>query len=241
LKKNCVSANVGAQKLVTLQAKKVMTMETDKELTLMKSRSSQACIRDGYKFYAAGFRQIFRYTWPLAAVFAILSATASALPVLVSPTLLLPGIGLALVSVVLLLYVASRQLQKRQLLQKAELKSAVWLHHLGMVLLVGVVCLFVVSVLAMLTCLPTVIMMAANWQSQMGILNGDPSGMPEYVKWLTIAVFLLAGFIQAYVWLTFIGPTYMLRGSIAQREKEKKDFNTKKNTKNEEKALVYRP
>lgn len=206
----------------------------------MRSRSSQACIRDGYRFYAAHFRQMFRLTWPLALVFAILSATASALPVLVSPALLLPGIALATISVVLLLYASDRLLRKRQLLQSVKLSTAVWLRHLGMVLLVGIVCLFVVSVLAMLTCLPTVIMMAANWQSQMGILSGDPSGMPEYVKWLTIAVFLLAGFIQAYVWLTFIGPIYMLRGSIAQREKDKKEFNTKKNLANEEKAIVYR-
>ena len=200
-------------------------MEKDNEFTLLKSRSSQACIRDGYKFYAAGFRQIFRYTWPLAIVFAILSAAASALPVLVSPSLLLAGAALAL----------------RQLLQKAEIKPRLWLRHLGMVLLVGIFCLFVVSVLAMLTCLPTFIMMAANWQSQMGVINGDPSGMPEYVRWLTIGVFLLAGFIQAYVWLTFIGPTYMLRGSIAQREIERKEFNTKKHLNNEEKAIVYRP
>ena len=97
-------------------------MEKDNEFTLLKSRSSQACIRDGYKFYAAGFRQIFRYTWPLAIVFAILSAAASALPVLVSPSLLLAGAALALVSVVLLLYTASWRLHKRQLLQKAEIK-----------------------------------------------------------------------------------------------------------------------
>ena len=185
-------------------------MEKDNEFTLLKSRSSQACIRDGYKFYAAGFRQIFRYTWPLAIVFAILSAAASALPVLVSPSLLLAGAALALVSVVLLLYTASWRLHKRQLLQKAEIKPRLWLRHLGMVLLVGIFCLFVVS-------------------------------MPEYVRWLTIGVFLLAGFIQAYVWLTFIGPTYMLRGSIAQREIERKEFNTKKHLNNEEKAIVYRP
>ena len=127
-------------------------MEKDNEFTLLKSRSSQACIRDGYKFYAAGFRQIFRYTWPLAIVFAILSAAASALPVLVSPSLLLAGAALALVSVVLLLYTASWRLHKRQLLQKAEIKPRLWLRHLGMVLLVGIFCLFVVSVLAMLTC-----------------------------------------------------------------------------------------
>ena len=112
------------------------------------------------------------------------------------------------------------------------------MRYLGMVMLIWIVCLFVVSILVMFTCLPTIIMMAANWESQIGMLNGDPSGMPEYVRWMTIIVFLLAGFIQAYVWLTILGPTYLMRGSIAQRDKEKKEFNK---IKNEEKAIIYRP
>lgn len=214
-------------------------MEKENEFVLMKSRSSQACIREGYQLFTSGFRQIFRKTWPLAAVFAIISATASALPVLVSPTLLLPGMLLGLIAVVLLLIATSKRLHKLQIMQSTgPIKAKTWMRYLGMVMLIWIVCLFVVSILVMFTCLPTIIMMAANWESQIGMLNGDPSGMPEYVRWMTIIVFLLAGFIQAYVWLTILGPTYLMRGSIAQRDKEKKEFNK---IKNEEKAIIYRP
>ena len=80
-------------------------------------------------------------------------------------------------------------------------------------------------------------MMAANWQSKMGVLNGDPVGMPDYVLWLTIGVFVIAGFIQAYIWMTVLGPGYMMKGSIAQQEKERNEF-YKKN--HEETAIVYR-
>ena len=188
------------------------------------------------------FRRIFRVTWLIAIVFAVITAATSAMPVIISPDLLIPAIAIEAVAVVLLLFIVGKRLRKRGVMeQTGPLKLQSWLRHLGMILIVTIVCIFVISALTLFTSLPTFIMMAANWQSQMGVINGDPSGMPEYVRWLTIGVFLLAGFIQAYVWLTFIGPTYMLRGSIAQREIERKEFNTKKHINNEEKAIVYRP
>ena len=77
--------------------------------------------------------------------------------------------------------------------------------------------------LTLFTSLPTIIMMAANWESQIGFLNGDPTGMPEYVKWLSVVAFLLAGFLQAYVWLTAICPLYLARTSIILQEKERQE------------------
>ena len=83
-------------------------------------------------------------------------------------------------------------------------------------------------------------MMAANWESQMGVINGDPQGMPDYVMWLSIGAFLIAGFLRAYVWLTVLCPLYLAKVSIAMQEKEREEFNQKTNTKNnEEKAIVY--
>jgi len=215
-------------------------MDKDKEndYSPLKLRSSRACIRDGYRFYAAGFRQIFKNTWLIACCFALLSATASALPVLFSPALLLPSLALAVLAVILLLWAGNRRLKKRNILVLNEkVKFKYWMRHLGKLIIVTIVCLFIVAMLSLLTSLPTVIIMAANWQSQMGVLSGDPSGMPEYVLWLSVVAFIIAGFIQAYVWMTTLGPAYFLRGSIIQHEKEKKEFNTKKN---EEIAIVYR-
>ena len=217
------------------------TMEKDSENILLKSRSSRACIRDGYHFYFSKFKRIFKATWPIAIVFAVLSAAASAMPVLLAPNLTLMGALLETVSVLLLLIVGWRILRKRQLLETtAHIPFKNWLRHTGMILIVGIVCLFTVSILIMLTSLPMVIMMAANWQNQIGVLTGDPSGMPDYVRWLTLAVFLIAGFLQTYVWLSVIGPFYMMRGAMIQNENERQKFNkTEKET--YETNLIYRP
>lgn len=201
-------------------------MEKDKNEIEIKVRSSQACIREGFQLYSALFRRIFRATWWLAIGFAVLQAAASALPVLLSPTLLLPALALGVVAVVAWLAVASWRLQKRQLLpQLRRLAFSSWFKHLGKVFIVGIVCITLVVVLTLLTSLPTFILLVANWQSQIGMLNGDASGMPLNVRWLSLGVFLIAGFIQAYVWLTMLLPFYLMRGSMGAQDKEKEEFN----------------
>ena len=218
------------------------TMEKDNENILFKSRSSRACIRDGYRYYFSHFKRIFKTTWLLAIVFAVLSAAASAMPILLSPNLTLAGLLLATLAVILLLILAWQRLRKRQLLEGTErIPFKNWLRHTGMVLIVAIVCIVTVSVLIMLTSLPMIIMMAANWLDQIGVLAGDPSGMPNYVKWLTLAVFLIAGFLQAYVWQSVIGPLYMMRGSIIQHENERQKFNKTEIKETYETNLIYRP
>lgn len=215
------------------------TMEKDSENILLKSRSSRACIRDGYHFYFSNFKRIFRVTWLVAIVFAVLTAAASALPVLLSIELTLPGLLLNTVAVVMLLVLGWRRLRKRNLLENTErIPMKTWLKRMGLVLIVTIVCLFIVSILIMLTSLPMIIMMAANWQDQIGVLTGDPSGMPDNVRWLTLVVFLIAGFLQAYVWLTVIGPLYVMRGAMIQHEKDRQNFNKKESY---ETNLIYRP
>ncbi len=217
-------------------------MEKEDKDILQKIRSSRACIRDGYRMFTERFRRIFRHTWKWAIGFAVLSAVASALPVLVSPTLTLAGLLIEVVAVVVFLWLANRQLHKRGFFeetQKVDFKA--WMRHLGMLLLIMIVCLVIVSILILFTSLPSVIMMAANWESQMGVINGDPQGMPDYVMWLSIGAFLIAGFLRAYVWLTVLCPLYLAKVSIALQEKEREEFNQKSITKNnEEKAIVYR-
>ena len=215
--------------LVSLHRKSNQTMEKDNENTLLKIRSSRACIRDGYMWFSDKFRRIFRHTWPIALLFAVLTATASALPVLISPLLLWPALALELLAVIILLVLTRRVFRKKQLLPPAGSASlGAKIRQAGQFVLVGIVCLLVVAVLTLLTSLPTLIMMAANWESQMGVLNGDPAGMPDYVLWLSIVVFLIAGFLKAYVWMTIICPFYLVRVTVAQKEKEKKEFNIEK-------------
>jgi len=201
-------------------------METEKKEIEMKVRSSQACIRDGYQMYSSNFRKLFRTTWWLAIGFALVQAVISALPALLFPTLLLPALILSAVVVIAWLALTNWQLKKRQLLKPLPpLKMSSWMQHLGKVFIVSIACLLIVMVLTMLTSLPMYILMVANLQSQVGIMNGDPTGMPEHIKWLSMAVFTIAGFIQAYVWLTIIPPFYLMKASMGIQDKEKADFN----------------
>jgi hypothetical protein len=220
----------------------------EKESQLMKSRSGRACIREGYQLFTSHFRRIFKITWPMALFFAVISATAASLPVLVSPALLWPAFGIEAVAVILLLVIAYRRLVKKQFFEQlsktVSKRRGVWLHHLGIELLVWTFCLLVILSLSIVTTLPMLIVMAANWINQAGTLSGDPNGMPAYMTWLTVIVFLIAGFIQAYVWLTLLAPLYLMHGSIAQKEKEREEFKKKAkkiNNQKYEQNLIYRP
>lgn len=220
----------------------------EKESQLMKSRSGRACIREGYQLFTSHFRRIFKITWPVALFFAVISATAASLPVLVSPALLWPAFGIEAVAVILLLVIAYRRLVKKQFFEQlsktVSKRRGIWLHHLGIELLVWTFCLLVILSLSIVTTLPMLIVMAANWINQAGTLSGDPNGMPAYMTWLTVIVFLIAGFIQAYVWLTLLAPLYLMHGSIAQKEKEREEFKKKAkriNNQKYEQNLIYRP
>ncbi len=203
-------------------------MEKEKEDILQKRRSGRACIRDGYQLYISHFRQIFKQKWIVSLVFALMMTVVSAMPVLLSPTLLFPAMALAIIAVLILLYVSNYRLRRSGFFQSiGKVAISMWLRHIGMLLLVLFVGLMIVFVLSIITSLPMLIMMAANWESQTGVLNGDPVGMPSYVKWLSLAAFLVAGFIQAYVWMSLICPLYLTRVSIMKQEQDKKEFNAR--------------
>ena len=82
----------------------------------------------------------------------------------------------------------------------------------------------ITSVLLLVTCLPAVVLISANIVSQAGVLQGDPTGMPDYMVWTNLIVFSIAGFIQAYVQLSALFPLYYLYGSIEQQESERRQL-----------------
>lgn len=96
------------------------------------------------------------------------------------------------------------------------------MRHWGSLFLVTLVVGIVTSLLTLITELPANILYAANMQSQLGSLQGDPLGMPSYMTWMNIVVFTIAGFIQAYVHLSSLFPFGYLYGSIETQELERK-------------------
>lgn len=204
-------------------------MENGNQEILLKRRSARACIRDGVLFYVTKFRQIFRQSWPIALGYALLSTIALSIPIFISKDLFCWGILMSVIAVALLLAGTRLRLHKRQIIHasgKVSFRS--WISHLGAIILIAIVCLFVVSILTLFTSLPSIILMTANWQAQTGIENGDLVGMPEHVRWLSLATFIISGFIQAYIWISVLFPFHLLKASISRKEEEIKKYNISK-------------
>ena len=114
----------------------------------------------------------------------------------------------------------------------ARLFSILWpgyrqgLRHWGYIFAVLFVTLIVTLMALVITTLPSIVLLTANMKAQTGTLMGDPLGMPDYMTWMSLLVFLLAGFIQCYVVLLLHFPAYYMAGSIEKQEIERNEKTT---------------
>lgn len=95
------------------------------------------------------------------------------------------------------------------------------LRHWGLLFATLFVVYIFTELLTLVCELPAVIIAVANTEAYAGLALGDPLGMPDYIKPMTYCVFMLAGFIQAYVHLSTLFPFYYAYGSIEQQEAER--------------------
>ncbi len=125
-----------------------------------------------------------------------------------------------LLAVPLLIMLMIRYVLSDKTLTAQRLLPRFW----GSTIMVSIVVFIITQLLSMITELPTNILTIANIQSQMGALKGDAVGMPDYMTWMNIVAFTLAGFIKAYVLLSAIFPLYYLNGSIDAQENEREEM-----------------
>lgn len=96
------------------------------------------------------------------------------------------------------------------------------LGHWGLLFVVVLITGLATLLLTLITQLPALILYAANIRSQLGALQGDELGMPQGMWWLNFVVFLIGGFIQAYVHLSTLFPLYYAYGTIRSEEDERR-------------------
>lgn len=205
-----------------------------KDLSLLKLRSTAACIRDGYRLYMDNFRKTFRSTWMIACVYAVFTGIVTTLA---TSLLTLRGaiahegineylpIILSLFNVlatIALFFVAGRILLK-QSGENVKLFSF-FPRYMGAALLLLMVVILVTILLILITELPALVLLAAGITSQVGAMAGDATGMPDYMLWMNLAVFTLAGFIRSYIYLSAIFPFFFLAGSVTVQEKERAEM-----------------
>jgi hypothetical protein len=190
-------------------------MENKNEESLIKSRSPRACMSTGFRLYLSHFKRIFKTTWWAQLVFAVVSGVAEALLVVYYP--------LVVLSLLVLWYLLYRFLLRRRLTMLAPTHTGfkACLRHLAPLFIVSLVTFIACSSLWLLTSVPAVILGIANIQAETGVLFGDALGMPSYMKWLTMAVFTLSSFMQAYIYLAYYFPMRYAYGSIEAEETER--------------------
>lgn len=191
-------------------------MENKNEESLIKTRSPRACVSYGFKLYMGQFKRIFLSTWWAQLAFAVVSGVAEALLVVHYP--------LVVAALLALWYVLYRFLLRPRLqavLPPTQTTLKVCMRHLGPLFVVALATLMACASVWLLTSVPAVILGIANIQAETGVLYGDALGMPDYMKWLTIAVFTLSAFMQQYIYLANFFPIRYALGSIQADEAER--------------------
>lgn len=135
------------------------------------------------------------------------------------------GLLLLLLQFIAVIFLPLLLLLGTQYIMGATQKGRQPLRHWGSAIVISLVVCIVIGLLSVVTELPAVVLLFANVSSMSGMLMGDPSGMPDYMSWLNVVVFSLAGFIQAYIYLSSIFPFYYLYGSVEVQEKERAEMN----------------
>ena len=99
----------------------------------------------------------------------------------------------------------------------------------GYIFVIVVATLLLLTLFSCVMDIPQFIISQANWAARMGVVGGDPLGMPSYMTALTFATSAVTAFIQSYIWLTACFVLYYMYGAIDQREAEKQQAKNKYN------------
>ena len=92
--------------------------------------------------------------------------------------------------------------------------------HWGSLFLVYFLTMLFIMLSGLIVMLPAHILFLANYRSQLGVLIGDPLGMPSYMMPMTFITFVLCSFLYFYVCLPLVLNGYYAYGSIEAKELE---------------------
>ena len=294
-------------------------MEKGNLSLLYKSRSYGACIKAGYNLYTDNFRKLFKSTWIIAAIIAIVEGLTKTLDTLhVAPVAVAVGIIIEAICAVALfgtiIYIFNQhavndEITKVSLKKESKdilhdsirvLKTIIWQlllimpivaaylfyakmttgHSLSdpyvhkymiMLFFVFVICIIlympfnylimkycvgdkihswnvitkgykvgfrhwgfifavlfitgiITAVVVLIVNTPHFVILGAKGLSDLGVMQGDPSGLPPFFSVLLFFVFAITTFIGQYVEMAMLFPVYYMYGSIETQEKEKADF-----------------
>ncbi len=95
------------------------------------------------------------------------------------------------------------------------------MRYWGSLFVVFFVSILLVQIASIIIMMPSHILNFANQQAHLGVLMGDPLGMPSYILPLTFCTATLASFIQFYICQVTLMHNYYIYGAIETKEQER--------------------
>lgn len=127
-----------------------------------------------------------------------------------------------------LLYASMRYLNDEKMSFWRDLLQSLrtGLRHWGFIFITTLLSSIFVGIIIMLLMIPSYLLSFARYASEVGVVTGDPSGMPGYFPWLqfitTVIVFFLVYQVSIFEALVI----YFMYGSIETQEKERQSAKT---------------
>ena len=210
--------------------------------TLLAEHQSTGIIGKPLKWYGSFSHRLFTRYLLIAFIIALLPTATGAITLLGFHYLgLWAGLTLAVVNALLLFvllmplpYVVMKYMVNAQLplFSRFSAVYAVGFRRWGAHFVVVLITIIITLLALLITELPTIVLTVATARSMVGSLQGDPAGMPDYMNWMSVIVFFIAGFIQAYIQLSVIFPSYYLYGTIEAQQEERKKLQLDQHEKN---------
>ena len=100
------------------------------------------------------------------------------------------------------------------------------LRHWGFIFITVLLSSIFVAIIIMLLMIPYYILSFARFASEVGVVTGDPSGMPGYFPWLQLFTAVIVFFLVYQVTIFEALVIYFMYGSIETQEKERQSAKT---------------
>lgn len=214
---------------------------------LFKQRSITACMKASYNTVASDIKSFVKQTWATHVPFAVLLAIVLYF-LLPNKSLHDWGVVNPMASFILqtIIYLATivmavisfwYLMPRKQLCAKGEKrkfgKSLLRiLHHFGGFFMTCFLGIMIVGIATFIAALPSIILIIAQFYSQLGALDGDPLGVPGYFTPLLFLVFTITSLLIIYAlsWLgislAYLYGSYKVTDEEKQKQKDSQQMTT---------------
>ena len=214
---------------------------------LFKQRSITACMKASYNTVTSDIKSFVKQTWATNVPFAVLLAIVLYF-LLPNKSLHDWGVVNPMASFILqtIIYLATivmavisfwHLMPRKQLCAKGEKRKVGKsllriLRHFGGFFMTCFLGIMIVGIATFIAALPSIILIIAQFYSQLGALDGDPLGVPGYFTPLLFLVFTITSLLIIYalswlgIYLAYLYGSYKVTDEEKQKQKDSQQMTT---------------